>query len=194
MLGLGYGIDKAKYPRTSVDVVCASPAQYQSMMQRYEELFSVSTTTNYYHPNLYSISPSNTSLRKTLPFCRSDLILVIKLEMRKPPFKRNPYLREKFGLTVFSLKSRFYCTYLQSFCWLIWFWSKCNDNILVLILNCQKAYELLLYTNFFHITCLLNTFKVIDITKIKQQISNKTSQIWLKFKQHRLVVNFLGCL
>lgn len=40
MLGLGYGIDKAKYPRTSVDVVCASPAQYQSMMQRYEELFS----------------------------------------------------------------------------------------------------------------------------------------------------------
>ena len=57
-----------------------------------------------------SISPSNTSLRKTLPFCRSDLILVIKLEMRKPPFKRNPYFREKFGLTDFSLKSRFYCT------------------------------------------------------------------------------------
>ena len=56
-----------------------------------------------------SISPSNTSLRKTLPFCRSDLILVIKLEMRKPPFKRNPYLREKFGLTgrIFLLNRGF---------------------------------------------------------------------------------------
>jgi len=40
MLGLGYGIDKAKYPRTSVDVVCASPAQYQMMMDRYDELFT----------------------------------------------------------------------------------------------------------------------------------------------------------
>ena len=58
-----------------------------------------------------SISPSNTSLRKTLPFCRSDLILVIKLEMRKPPFKRNPYLREKLRLTDISLRSRYYCTW-----------------------------------------------------------------------------------
>ena len=41
MLGLGYGIDKAKYPRTSVDVVCASPAQYQMMLNRYDDLFSV---------------------------------------------------------------------------------------------------------------------------------------------------------
>ena len=48
--------------------------------------------------------------RKILPFCKSYLILAIKLELRKPPFKRNPYLREKFGLTDFSLKSRFYCT------------------------------------------------------------------------------------
>ena len=43
MLGLGYGIDKAKYPRTSVDVVCASPAQYQMMLNRYDDLFSVRT-------------------------------------------------------------------------------------------------------------------------------------------------------
>ena len=42
MLGLGYGIDKSKYPRTSVDVVCASPQQYQMMMDRYDELFTVS--------------------------------------------------------------------------------------------------------------------------------------------------------
>lgn len=41
MLGLGYGIDKAKYPRTSVDVICATPAQYQMMLNRYEDLFSV---------------------------------------------------------------------------------------------------------------------------------------------------------
>ena len=58
-----------------------------------------------------SISPSNTSGRKILPFCRSYLILAIKLEMRKTPFKRNPYLREKFGLSDFSLKSRLYCTF-----------------------------------------------------------------------------------
>ena len=60
-----------------------------------------------------SISPSNTSGRKILPFCRSYLILAIKLELRKPPFKRNPYLREKFGLTDFSLKSRFHCIIWQ---------------------------------------------------------------------------------
>ena len=34
------------------------------------------------------ISPSNTSGRKILPFCRSYLILAIRLEMRKPLFKR----------------------------------------------------------------------------------------------------------
>ena len=33
----------------------------------------------------------------------------IKLTIRKTPFKRNPYLRDKIGLTDFSLKSRFYC-------------------------------------------------------------------------------------
>ena len=60
-----------------------------------------------------SISPSNTSGRKTLPFCRSCLILAVKLEMRKNPFKRNPYLRDKTELTNFSLKSRFHCTILM---------------------------------------------------------------------------------
>ena len=31
--------------------------------------------------------------------------------MRKTPFKRNPYLRDKVGLTDFSLKSRFHCIF-----------------------------------------------------------------------------------
>ena len=57
-----------------------------------------------------SISPSNTSGIKTLTFCKSALILATKFAMRKPPFKRNPYLRDKIRLTDFSLKSRFYCT------------------------------------------------------------------------------------
>ena len=54
--------------------------------------------------------------------------------------------------------------------------------------------------NFFCIPCffsykfLWNAFKVIGVIKIKQQISNKTSQIWLKFKQHRQAISFLGCL
>ena len=48
---------------------------------------------------------------KILTFCKSALILAIKLAMRKPPFKRNPYLRDKFGLADFSLKSRFHCTF-----------------------------------------------------------------------------------
>jgi len=47
MLGLGYGIDKSKYPRTSVDVVCASPQQYQMMMDRYDELFTDSKKKQY---------------------------------------------------------------------------------------------------------------------------------------------------
>ena len=33
--------------------------------------------------------------------------------MRKTPFKRNPYLRDKFRLTDFTLQSRFYCTKMQ---------------------------------------------------------------------------------
>ena len=56
-----------------------------------------------------SILPSNTLGIKTLTFGKSALILDINLVMGKPPFKRNPYLRDKFGLTDFSLKSRFYC-------------------------------------------------------------------------------------
>ena len=48
-------------------------------------------------------------------FCKPALILPTKLAIRKPPFKRNPYLRDKIGLTDFSLKSRFHCICLIFF-------------------------------------------------------------------------------
>ena len=46
---------------------------------------------------------------KTLTFRKPALILATKLAMRKTPCKRNPYSRDKIGLTDFSLKSRFCC-------------------------------------------------------------------------------------
>ena len=36
--------------------------------------------------------------------------------------------------------------------------------------------------------------KAFSVEKIKQQISNQTSEIWPNIKQHRLVMIFLGCL
>ena len=36
--------------------------------------------------------------------------------------------------------------------------------------------------------------KAFSLVKIEQQISDQTSEIWPKFKQHRLVMFFLGCL
>ena len=54
-----------------------------------------------------SISPHNTSGIKTLTFCKSASILAIKSAIRKTPFKRNPYLWDKFGLTDFLLNRGF---------------------------------------------------------------------------------------
>ena len=62
--------------------------------------------------NLISKYFTQQHLRHKNCFCKPALILATKLAIRKPPFKRNPYLREIFGLTDFSLKSRFYCTLL----------------------------------------------------------------------------------
>ena len=73
-------------------------------------------------------------------------------------------------------------------------WWKCNDNILVLFLICQKGTCVTCIPSFLHKKCFCNIFEDIDITTFKQWISNKTSQILLKFWQHRLVINFLGCL
>ena len=64
----------------------------------------------------------NTSCIKTLTFFKPALILAIKLAMSKPPFKRNPYLRDKIGLTDFPLKSRFYCIFSSTTASWSWFW------------------------------------------------------------------------
>jgi len=40
ILGLGYGENRDKYPRTSADVISATPPQYKLLLQRYEELFT----------------------------------------------------------------------------------------------------------------------------------------------------------
>ena len=45
-------------------------------------------------------------------FYMSASIFPTKWALRNPPFKRNPYLRDRIELTNFSLKSRFYCTKL----------------------------------------------------------------------------------
>ena len=52
--------------------------------------------------------------------------------MRKPPFKRNPYLREKIGLTDFSLKSRFYCISSH----LIWPFETLEQYLVWVVVGC----------------------------------------------------------
>ena len=44
---------------------------------------------------------------KTLTFCKLALILVSKMAMRNPPFKRNPYLKTKSGWRIFLLNRGF---------------------------------------------------------------------------------------